>query len=311
MFDFTQIADGVHVIPIPVDGGSSSINVFVLGARESAIVVDAGLDSMAAEVIATLEQNGYGPGHVRALVITHAHQDHYGAAGALAAWSAAEVWAHPSGVSQMEDAWDHFNAWHIVSPGASPKAWEEFRAQQGTPLRVARLLREGDRIEHAGLNLHVLHTPGHDRTEITLFEPRLRIVFVGDLVQGGFDAAGNWLGLFTDPAGQRRSLERVRALDPAILCKTHRKPRLGAEVKADLAAALQRLVKLDAALIEALNEKSPQPLGALVRAAFRKVLNREQQEVPNYAAVTVNAFLMDLARRGLIRQTPDLLWEKV
>jgi glyoxylase-like metal-dependent hydrolase (beta-lactamase superfamily II) len=307
MYDVVPIAEGVNTIPIPFDGGASSINIHLLGPPADTILVDAGHHATAGELIRTLEARGVGPGGVRAIIPTHAHQDHYGGAGALAAWSGARIWAHPAAVSQIEDAWDHYNAWSVV---ASAPSWEDFLKLQGAPAGVARLLREGDLVAHAGMELKVLHTPGHERGAITLFEPARRIAFVGDLIQGGSDAAGNWLGLFSDAAAQRRSLERLMGLDAAVLCKGHRRARLGAEVREDIRCALARVDRIEEALVGALGEKSPQSLGELVRAAFRRVLNRDEPAAPNYAAVTVNAFLIHLARLGRIGETPDLLWER-
>jgi glyoxylase-like metal-dependent hydrolase (beta-lactamase superfamily II) len=192
---------------------------------------------------------------------------------------------------------------------AAAADWQSFRAGAGGPVRVARVLREGDAFEHAGMRFEVLHAPGHDRGELVLHERARRLVFTGDLVQGGMDASKNWLGLFTDPASQRKSLARVAALAPEWNFKGHRAARAGAELQADLACALERLDRIERALREALAAHSPAGVAELARAAFRRVLGQEVAEPANYALVSVSAFLLDLARRGLARRTPELAWE--
>lgn len=304
---FHSPVEGVGYVEIPVLGTTS--NVYVVGRPGEALLVDCGGAETAAEVIGALEANGVRPGGVRAIVVTHGHGDHCGGAGALRAWSGAPLCAHLHAAAQMEDPWGYFISPTAWTPNTTAADWDAFRSTAGGPVRVERILREGDVVECAGLRLEVLGAPGHDRGAVVLFERARRFAFVGDLIQGGTDASRNWLGLYTDAAGQRRSLERVAALEPAWMFRGHRPPRAGAEIGADLAAAAARLDHLERALLEALGAGAPRTLAALTRAAMQAVLGITTPSPAGYAAVSVHAVLLDLARRGLVRRTAELEWE--
>lgn len=306
-YTFRPLVDGVGAVEIPDSGGFSS--VYVVGPARQALIIDSYTAATAPELIAALEAGGLRPGAVRAIVVTHGHADHGGGAGALARWSGAPVWASLAAALELEDPWGGFAAPDAPGANAAAADWAGFRANAGQPVRVARVLREGDAFGHAGMSFEVLHLPGHDRGELGLWESARRLIFTGDLVQGGMDASRNWLGLFTDPASQRRSLERVASLRPEWNFKGHRAARTGQELQQDLAAALARLEAVERALLAALGERSPLGVAELTRAAFSKVLGLEVAEPPNYAAVSVTAFLLDLARRGLARRRPELTWE--
>jgi len=306
-YAFRSLVDGVSAVEIPDSGGFSS--VYVAGSPTEALIVDSYTAATARELIGALEAGGVRPGAVRAIVVTHGHADHCGGAAALSRWSGAPVWASLAAALQIEDPWGGFAAPDAPGANAAAADWEGFRASAGEPAGVGRILREGEVIEHAGMRLEVLALPGHDRGEIGLWERARRLVFTGDLVQGGMDASRNWLGLFTDPASQRRSLARVAALKPAWNFKGHRRARSGEEVQADIASALARLEAIERALLAALRERPPRSTAELTRAAFKAVLGMELAEPPNYAVVSVTAFLLDLARRGLVRRTADLTWE--
>ena len=286
-----------------------STNVYVVGPPDELLLIDAGTDEAAAELIETLEAAGCEPDAVRAIIITHGHNGHYGGARALVEWSGAPVWAHVAAAMQIEDPSGDFRDPAAIWDNATQEGLDGFRERVGGPVRVDRLLREGDTVEHAGLTFDVLHTPGHERGLITLFEPERRLAFVGDLPQGGLDNSGNWLGLFHDVAVQRRSLRRVIELDPAWEFRGHRAPHHGDDVGANLACCVARLDEIESALLETLEQRSPLSDAEAARAAFRALFDIEVARPRGYAITTVRAFFIDLAGRGRVRQTDDLEWE--
>jgi glyoxylase-like metal-dependent hydrolase (beta-lactamase superfamily II) len=204
--------------------GGSENNVYVVGPVTNALIIDGHYDSDVKETITTLEKAGIKPGHVRAVVITHAHDDHFGGAGALAKWSHAPIWAHVATATEIEDPWSGFARPGGVFPNTTMADWTNYHSKAGGPARVERMLRESDVIEHEGLTLEVLHIPGHDRSAIALLERKQHWVFSGDLAQRG---GPGWLGLYTDVSSQRRSLIRVRELKPEWYFGGHGTPLSG------------------------------------------------------------------------------------
>ncbi|WP_406002652.1 MBL fold metallo-hydrolase [Streptomyces sp. NBC_00829] len=143
-----------------LDGGTWDVdnNVWIVGDTSEAIVIDAAHD--AAAIQAAL--NGR---TLRAIVCTHAHNDHIDAAPALAAATGAPILLHP----------DDLPLWKQTHPE---------RAPDGN-------LSDGQTLTIGGTTLTVLHTPGHAPGAICLHAPELRALFSGDtLFAGGPGATG-------------------------------------------------------------------------------------------------------------------------
>ncbi|MFE6979568.1 MBL fold metallo-hydrolase [Streptomyces griseus] len=149
-----------------LDGGEWDVdnNVFIVGDDTEAIVIDAAHDPAAIE--AALRGRT-----LRAIVCTHAHNDHIDAAPALAAATGAPILLHP----------DDLPLWQQTHPDRTP---------DGT-------LADGQELTVAGTTLTVLHTPGHAPGAVCLYAPGLGTVFTGDtLFQGGPGATGRSFSSF-------------------------------------------------------------------------------------------------------------------
>ncbi|MET7752779.1 MBL fold metallo-hydrolase [Micromonospora sp. NPDC005367] len=133
-------------------------NVWVIGDDAECVVLDAPHD-----VDAILRV--VGERRVRAILATHAHDDHVRVAPALARATGAPVLLHP----------DDRILWDLTHPDVAPDG----------------ALRDGQNVEVAGIVLTVLHTPGHSPGACSFHAPALGAVFTGDtLFAGGPGATG-------------------------------------------------------------------------------------------------------------------------
>ncbi|WAL66684.1 MBL fold metallo-hydrolase [Amycolatopsis cynarae] len=143
-----------------LDGGSWDVdnNVWIVGDDAEVLVIDAAHDAAAiAEAV--------GEAAVRAIVCTHAHNDHVNAAPELARSTGAPILLHPA---------DRV-LWDLTHPDRAPDGE----------------LADGQRLTIAGTELTVLHTPGHAPGAVCLHAPGLGTVFTGDtLFHGGPGATG-------------------------------------------------------------------------------------------------------------------------
>ncbi|MGW7054851.1 MBL fold metallo-hydrolase [Streptomyces sp. NPDC054887] len=171
-----------------LDGGTWDVdnNVWIIGDDTEAIVVDAAHDADA--VLAAL-----GGRTLRAIVCTHAHNDHIDAAPALAAATGAPILLHP----------DDLPLWKQTHPDRAPDG----ELADGTALTVA------------GTTLEVLHTPGHAPGAVCLYAPGLATVFTGDtLFHGGPGATGRSFSDFPTIVGSIR--DRLLTLPPDTEVRT-------------------------------------------------------------------------------------------
>lgn len=133
-------------------------NIWILGDDREVIIVDAAHDHRP-----ILE--GVGDRQVKAVICTHAHNDHINAAAALAEEADAPIWLHPD--DQM--------LWEVVYPDR----------------RVDDHLRDGLKVSIGGAEITMLHTPGHSPGGTCLHVPSEGVVFSGDtLFSGGPGATG-------------------------------------------------------------------------------------------------------------------------
>jgi glyoxylase-like metal-dependent hydrolase (beta-lactamase superfamily II) len=155
-----RIDHGVTAGTFSLDGETHRVdnNVWVVGDDEECVVIDAphDVDGILGVV---------GDRRVKAILCTHAHDDHVRVAPALRERVQAPIFLHP----------DEHPLWELTHPD---QLWDVD-------------LADGDAIEVAGATLRVIHTPGHAPGAVCFHATELGCVFTGDtLFQGGPGATG-------------------------------------------------------------------------------------------------------------------------
>lgn len=143
-----------------LDGGSWDVdnNVWILGDSDEVVVIDAAHDAQAI-------RKAVGDRNVTAILCTHSHNDHVNAAPALSDALDAPILLHP----------DDRVVWDLTHPDREPDGQ----------------LEDGETFTIAGIDLQLIHTPGHSPGSVCFYAPDLGTVFTGDtLFNGGPGATG-------------------------------------------------------------------------------------------------------------------------
>ena len=159
-----KVSEGVEHLTtsgqFQLDGGSWDVdnNVWIVGDGSEVVVLDAAHDAAAI-------RRAVGDRNVVAILCTHSHNDHVNAAPALSEALDAPILLHP----------DDRVVWDLTHPDREPDGE----------------LADGETFTISGIDLRMIHTPGHSPGSVCLYAPDLRTVFTGDtLFSGGPGATG-------------------------------------------------------------------------------------------------------------------------
>ena len=171
-----------------LDGGTWDVdnNVWIVGNDDECVLIDSPHD--AAAIISQVRGR-----KVLAILLTHAHNDHIGAAREVAAAVNAPIHLH------LED----LMLWEEVYPGVQPD----------------RYLADGDEFRVGGATLTAIHTPGHSPGSTCFLLEGEGTVFTGDtLFNGGPGATGRSYSDYPTILASIR--ERLLPLPPATVVRT-------------------------------------------------------------------------------------------
>lgn len=234
-----RILPGVWRLRLPLPWpGVPHVNAFAIAAGSGVVLVDTGLSEPGAmgELERALNQAGLRLEHVRLLVCTHAHSDHYGLAGPILEATGCDLWMHPNHAHVTRVAEDPDRmlerrvevARHSGVPEEALRQYESSRRGQGMGVAKVVLpdrdLVDGVEVETDLGAWRVHETPGHAPSHVVLHQPDRGLLLSGDHLLGRISLYYDY-GYTRDPAGEfLSSLGVVESLDARLCLAGHGRP---------------------------------------------------------------------------------------
>lgn len=267
-------------LPITPWPGVPHVNAYAIAAGSGVVLIDTGLAEPGG--LGQLERGlalaGLKLEHVRLLVCTHAHSDHYGLAGPIVDAAGCEVWMHPAHEHMLRGAED---------PDASLERRLEVARQSGVPLDALKAYQEARKGQPSGIErvvppdrdllpgvevetdlgtFQVHETPGHAPSHVVLHNPDSGVMFSGDHLLGRVSLYYDY-GYTADPAGEfMSSLDTVEKLNTQLCLSGHGRPFR--DVQAHIDANRHTLDERIGRVRHALDKDKPQTPFELVPAVM-------------------------------------------
>jgi glyoxylase-like metal-dependent hydrolase (beta-lactamase superfamily II) len=224
-------------LPLPWPGVPHG-NAYAVAAGDGVVLVDTGIHEPGAmrQLERALDQAGLSLEHIRLVVCTHAHSDHYGLAGPILQAAGCELWMHPNHAHMTRAAHDPDRmlerrievARQSGVPRQALASYEDSRRGQG--IGVAEVvLQDRDLVNGVEIDTdlgtwQVHETPGHAPSHVVLHQPERGLLLSGDHILGRVSLYYDY-GYTPDPAGEfLRSLDVVDGLDVQLVLSGHGRP---------------------------------------------------------------------------------------
>jgi glyoxylase-like metal-dependent hydrolase (beta-lactamase superfamily II)/8-oxo-dGTP pyrophosphatase MutT (NUDIX family) len=260
----------VQLIPLHTHSlpPSTHTNAYLVG-RDPAYLLDPGTGYAEEQerLFALLDAFEAEDGRLTAVVLTHHHPDHIGAANACAARYGVPILAHPLTA----------------------------QALQGQ-IAVTRRIEAGDHLElgtapdgSGPWHLEAIHTPGHASGHLAFYQPHYRLLFAGDMVSTLSSV------VIAPPDGDLavylHSLERLRAYDCRLLLPAH--GSASAQPRKAIDECIAHRAKREYQLLAALGSV-PRGVSELARELYKGL----PAQMMRFAELQVLAGLQKLAAEG-------------
>jgi glyoxylase-like metal-dependent hydrolase (beta-lactamase superfamily II) len=253
-------------------------NAFLVGAGPR-YLIDPGTDDAAeqARLFQVLDAHQAAGRPLSAVVLTHQHPDHIGAATVCAQRYQVPIWAHAITARKLAGR-----------------------------IRIDRLLAEGDHLDlgprpdgGGAWHLEVQHTPGHASGHVTLFDPFYGLLFAGDMVSTSTSV------LIAPPDGDlavyMQSLGRLAEVPARLLLPGH--GNVSARPRQTLLDALEHRAARERQLVEALTA-SARTVDELAVELYRGL----PENLMRFAKLQIEAGLEKLQREGRVESVADGRW---
>ncbi|HEX6389984.1 MAG TPA: MBL fold metallo-hydrolase, partial [Solirubrobacteraceae bacterium] len=262
-----RVLPGVWRLRLPLPWpGVPHCNAWAIAAGDGIVLVDTGMHEPGsfAHLERALAQCNLRVEHVRLLVCTHAHSDHYGQAATVMERAGCELWMHPNHEHMTRAASD---------PQAALQRRLEVARQSGVPEAPLQAYAEAasrrsygiaDLVEpdvdllpgvtiDTDLGTWTVHeTPGHAPSHVCLFQAERRLLISGDHLLGRVSLFFDY-GSTPDPAGEfLESLNVVDDLDARLCLPGHGRTftDVAGHIHANRQAVAERLDKLSSIVAE-------------------------------------------------------------
>jgi metallo-beta-lactamase class B len=136
-----KIADNLYYV------GTAGLSAFLITTPEGHILIDGAMPSSAKPIETSIAKLGFKPTDVKVLLNTHAHFDHAGGLAELKKDTGAKLAASAPDKAALESG---------TYPGS-----EDVKAFNFPPVKVDRVLRDGEQVSLGGVALTAHITPGH------------------------------------------------------------------------------------------------------------------------------------------------------
>ena len=227
-----KISNGVYQVEVPMRRNPLGYTYSYL-LKEATTLIDTGVNTgQALEALSQqLKQAGLEVSSIRRLIATHLHGDHVGLMNQIRDISGARIYAHVEALKAQQTqkgrdwAQEYMKELKLLG-GTAPDGFLgrlTSSLNRRRPIQLDEPLEDGQILEIEGSTLKILHTPGHAREHICLYDAEKRLLYAGDFILPKITPhislhdlkGGNPLGDYL------RALEKIRGLPVDLVLPAH------------------------------------------------------------------------------------------